>query len=54
MPDTNAASLARTLRGQGSLAARAISDLAEGQVAEISGWVVPESVARYAALAALV
>jgi hypothetical protein len=54
MPDTNAASLARTLRGQGSLAARATSDPAEGQVAEISGWVVPESVARYAALAAAV
>ena len=54
MPGANAASLARALRGQASLAALAVRDPANGRVAEVSGWVVPESVARYAALAAAV
>jgi hypothetical protein len=54
LPGANAASLARMLRGQGTLAAKAASDPARDRVTEVSGWVVPESVARYAALAALV
>jgi len=54
MPGANAASLAGMLRGQGSLAAAAASDPAKDRVTEVSGWVVPESVARYAALAAAV
>jgi hypothetical protein len=53
MPGANAASLARALRGQGAFAALAASDPAKGRVTEVSGWVVPESVARYAALAAM-
>ena len=54
MANANAASLAAALRGQGGLAALAASDPLKGHVAEVSGWVVPESVARYAALAAAV
>ena len=54
MPGANAASLARTLRSQDTLAALAGSDPAKGHVTEVSGWVVPESVARYAALAAAI
>ena len=54
MPGANAAGLARVLRGQGTLAAAAASDPAEDRVTEVSGWVVPESVAHYAALAAAV
>jgi hypothetical protein len=54
MPGANAAGLARALRGQGTLAALAESDPAKDRVTEVSGWVVPESVVRYAALAALV
>ena len=54
MGNADAASLARTLRGQAGLATLAASDPANGHVAEVSGWVVPESVARYAALAAAV
>ena len=54
MPGATVASLARTLRGQGALAALAASDPARDRVTEVSGWVVPESVARYAALAAAV
>ena len=54
MPGMNAAGLARTLRGQGTLAALAAGDPARDRVTEVSGWVVPESVARYAALAAAV
>jgi hypothetical protein len=54
MPGANAAGLARMLRGQGSLAALAESDPAKDRVTEVSGWVVPESVAHYAALAAAV
>ena len=54
MQGANAAGLARVLRGQGTLAAAAASDPAEDRVTEVSGWVVPESVAHYAALAAAV
>lgn len=54
MPGATAASLARTLRGQGALAVSAVSDPQKDHVTEVSGWVVPESVARYAALAAAV
>ena len=54
MPNASAASLARMLRGQGSLADAGESDPAKDRVTEVAGWVVPESVARYAALAAAV
>jgi hypothetical protein len=54
MPGANAASLARILRGRGTLAGLAESDPAGARLTEVSGWVVPESVARYAALAAAV
>jgi hypothetical protein len=54
MPGANAPGLARLLRGQGTLAAAAESDPAKDRVTEVSGWVVPESVARYAALSAAV
>ena len=54
MPGSNAASLARVLRGQATLAKAAASDPAQDRVTEVSGWVVPQSVAHYAALAALV
>jgi hypothetical protein len=54
MPNRDAANLARVLRGQGTLAALAESEPAKDRVTEVSGWVVPESVARYAALAAAV
>jgi hypothetical protein len=54
MPGANAAALAHTLRGKGTLAALAASDPAKDRVTEVSGWVVPETVARYAALAASV
>ena len=52
MPGANATRLAHTLRGQGALAARAASEPAKDHVTEVAGWVVPDSVARYAALAA--
>lgn len=53
MPRTNAASLAARLRQPGfALDQRARGDAAAGRVMEVSGWVVPESVALYAALAA--
>ncbi|HUO02830.1 MAG TPA: hypothetical protein VMU31_08630 [Rhizomicrobium sp.] len=54
MPGSDAASLAHDLRGKGTLAAQAASEPAKARVTEVSGWVVPESVARYAALAAAV
>ncbi|HWF65320.1 MAG TPA: twin-arginine translocation signal domain-containing protein [Rhizomicrobium sp.] len=54
MPGANAASLARALRTQGNLTALAARDPANGHVVEVVGWVVPETVARYAALAAAV
>jgi hypothetical protein len=54
MPNKDAANLARVLRGQGTLTALAESEPAKDRVTEVSGWVVPESVASYAALAAAV
>jgi hypothetical protein len=54
MPNKDAARLAHILRGQGTLAALAESEPAKDRVTEVSGWVVPQSVARYAALAAAV
>jgi len=54
MPDASAATLARSLRDQGSLAAAASEDPAQSRITEVSGWVIPQSVALYAALAALV
>ena len=54
MPGANAASLAQSLRGHGSLAGDAAHDAAQGRVSEVAGWVVPQIVARYAALAAVV
>ncbi|HKD46964.1 MAG TPA: hypothetical protein VKB67_04720 [Rhizomicrobium sp.] len=54
MPGMNASRLAQALRGQGTLAARASDDPAKGRVTEVSGWIVPKSVASYAALAASV
>ncbi len=45
--------LAAQLRRDGrTLAARAAVEPAEAQVTEVAGWVVPQSVALYAALAA--
>ena len=54
MPNRDATTLARVLRGQGTLAALAESEPAKDRVTEVSGWVVPQSVAGYAALAAAV
>lgn len=54
MPGARAPDLARLLRGKAGLAALAESDPVQGRVREVAGWVVPESVARYAALAASV
>jgi hypothetical protein len=54
MPGANAANLAQSLRGHGSLADDAAQDPAQGRISEVAGWVVPQSVARYAALAASV
>ena len=49
----DAATLAARLRQPGfALAERARGDAGAGRVLEVSGWVVPESVALYAALAA--
>jgi hypothetical protein len=48
-----AAQLAAQLRRDGrKLAARAAAEPGEAQVTEVAGWVVPQSVALYAALAA--
>jgi hypothetical protein len=54
MPGIDAPDLARMLRAEAGLAALAESDPVRGRVREVAGWVVPESVARYAALAAAV
>jgi len=54
MAGMSAPHLAQALRGQGTLAARAMDDPAKGRVTEVSGWIVPKSVASYAALAASV
>jgi hypothetical protein len=49
------ASIAAQLRRDGqSLSQRAQAEPADGKVAEIGGWIVPRSVALYAALAAQV
>jgi hypothetical protein len=42
----------RTILGSGSLAAAATRDAEGGRLAEVEGWLVPESVALIAALAA--
>lgn len=48
-----AAQLAAELRrDRRSLGERAAAEPGEAQIAEVAGWVVPQSVARYAALAA--
>ena len=48
-----AARLAAALRRDGrTLAARAAAEPGEAQIAEVAGWLVPQSVALYAALAA--
>ena len=53
LPHLDAAALAARLRRPGfALAERARGDAAAGRVVEVRGWVVPESVALYAALAA--
>lgn len=54
LPQADAAHLARALRGWPSLSALAVSDAGHGDVVEVAGWVVPRSVALYAALAASV
>jgi len=53
MPGFDVAKLAAKLRQPGfGLSRRARDDAAAGRVTEVSGWVVPESVALYSALAA--
>ena len=53
MPHFNAATLAARLRQPGfDLARRARADARAGRVMEAGGWVVPESVALYSAMAA--
>jgi hypothetical protein len=53
MPAMNADQLAATLRRDGRrLSARAPVEPGEAQVTEVAGWVVPQSVALFAALAA--
>ena len=55
MPATTAASLALQLRRDRlGLNARAALDPQTGELAEVQGWLVPKSVALYAALAASV
>jgi hypothetical protein len=52
MPGFNVASLASRLRQPGyDLSRRARSDAAANRLTEVSGWIVPESVALYSALA---
>jgi len=52
LPD--AASLAADLRrDRRTLATRAATEPAPAQIREVDGWLVPQSVAKYAALAAL-
>jgi hypothetical protein len=53
MPGMSANLLAATLRRDGrTLSARAAIEPGEAQVTEVAGWVVPQSVALFAALAA--
>jgi len=52
MPGFDVAKLAARLRQPGfGLSRRARDDAADGRVTEVDGWVVPESVALYSALA---
>jgi hypothetical protein len=53
MPGLDVATLAARLRAPGfALSRRARDDAANGRLAEADGWIVPESVALYSALAA--
>ena len=53
MPDFDVPKLAARLRQPGyDLSRRAKSDAAANRVTEVGGWIVPESVALYSALAA--
>ena len=53
MPDFNADKLAAQLRQPGfDLKTRARGDAPAGRMMEVGGWLVPESVALYSALAA--
>jgi hypothetical protein len=55
MPNFDTARVAATLRRpENALARRAGTDAGTGQVTEADGWIVPQSVALYAALAAKV
>lgn len=52
-PAESAARLAAALRKDGrTLASRAATEPGEAQVTEVEGWVVPQSVAQFSALAA--
>jgi hypothetical protein len=52
-PAQSAARLAAGLRKDGrTLSSRAASEPGEAQVTEVAGWVVPQSVAQFSALAA--
>jgi hypothetical protein len=54
-PDLTAPALAKMLRQPDQkLATRAIRDAAQNRLMEVDGWLVPESVGLYAALAAKV
>jgi hypothetical protein len=54
-PAESADRLAVALRKDGrTLSARAATEPGEAQVTEVAGWVVPQSVAQYSALAAAV
>ena len=53
IPNFDAATLAAKLRQPGfGLSRRGRDDAAAGRVMEVGGWIVPESVARYSAVAA--
>jgi hypothetical protein len=51
MPGFDTAKLAARLRQPGFTLSRAREDAAAGRVTEVSGWMVPETVALYSALA---
>ena len=51
MPDFDVARLAARLRRPGFTLRRARGDAAEGRVMEVGGWIVPETVVLYSALA---
>ncbi len=53
-PAQSTAQLAAGMRKDGrTLSSRAASEPGEAQLAEVAGWVVPQSVAQFSALAAL-